>query len=90
MLPSNPGRDKRTALQTFAYSLVLIPVGILPYHLGISGITSAIVAIVSGVILCYYAWMLIKKCDNAAAKKLMFASFIYLPVVQLAFYLDKI
>ncbi|MFN4083170.1 MAG: heme o synthase [Bacteroidia bacterium] len=90
MLPSTPGRDKKTALQTLAYSIVLIPVGILPFQMGVSGIISAIVAIFAGCMISFYAFLLFRKCDNAAAKKLMFASFIYLPVVQLAYYFDKI
>ncbi len=90
MLPSSVGRDKKTALQTIAYSLVLIPAGLLPYQYGISGITSGIIGASAGLMLTIYSFYLFKRCDNAAAKKLMFASFIYLPVVQLAYFFDKI
>jgi protoheme IX farnesyltransferase len=90
MLPSNPGRDKSTALQTLAFSLVLIPIGMLPAQMGISGLISGIVGIFGGLMLSYYAFRLFKSCEIKDAKKLMFASFIYLPMVQLAYLIDKI
>ena len=90
MLPSNPGRDKSTALQTLAFSLVLIPIGMLPAQMGISGMISGIVGIFGGLMLSYYAFRLFKSCEIKDAKKLMFASFIYLPMVQLAYLIDKI
>ncbi|MFY8107577.1 MAG: heme o synthase [Bacteroidia bacterium] len=90
MLPSTPGRDKSTALQTLAFSLVLIPIGMLPAQMGISGMISGIVGILGGLMLSYYAFRLFKSCEIKDAKKLMFASFIYLPMVQLAYLIDKI
>ena len=90
MLPSTPGRDKSTALQTLAFSLVLIPIGMLPAQMGISGMISGIVGILGGLMLSYYSFRLFKSCEIKDAKKLMFASFIYLPMVQLAYLIDKI
>jgi heme o synthase len=90
MLPSTPGRDKGTAFQTLVFSLALIPLGMLPMQYGISGITSGIVGILGGLMLSYYSYRLLKTCDTKDAKKLMFASFIYLPLVQLAYLFDKI
>lgn len=89
MLPSNPGRDKITALQTLAFSLVLIPIGMLPTQIGISGIYAGIVGVFGGLMLSYFAYKLFKTCEIKDAKKLMFASFIYLPLVQLAYLIDK-
>lgn len=90
MLPSTPGRDKGTAFQALTFSLVLIPIGMLPYQYGISGIPSAVVGALGGLMLSYYSFKLFKSCEMADAKKLMFASFVYLPLVQLAYLLDKI
>ncbi len=90
MLPSTPGRDKGTAFQTLTFSLALIPIGMLPYQYGISGGISAIIGILGGLMLTYYSYRLFKTCETADAKKLMFASFIYLPLVQLAYLFDKI
>ncbi len=90
MLPSTPGRDKGTALQTLTFSLALIPIGMLPFQFGVSGISSAIVGALGGLMLTYYSYRLFKTCEIADAKKLMFASFIYLPMVQLGYLIDKI
>ncbi len=90
MLPSTPGRDKGTALQTLAFTLVLVPFGILPAYLGFAGIISTIIAVSGGIWMSYNAYLLFKSCDIASAKRLMFSAFIYLPLVQLAFWLDKI
>ena len=90
MLPSTPGRDKGTALQALIFSLVLIPIGMLPYQYGVSGVPSAIIGALGGLMLSYYSFKLFRSCDMADAKKLMFASFVYLPLVQLAYLFDKI
>jgi len=90
MLPSNPGRDKGTAFQTLTFSLVLIPIGMLPYQYGVSGIVSAFIGAFGGLMLSYYSYKLFRSCEMADAKKLMFASFVYLPMVQLAYLIDKI
>ena len=90
MLPSSPGRDKATALQTLAFSLVLIPVGMLPAQYGICGSTSGWIAASGGLMLSYLSYKLVKSCENKDAKRLMFASFIYLPIVQLAYLFNKI
>ncbi len=90
MLPSTPGRDKGTALQTLIFSLALIPLGMLPMQYGITGIISGFVGILGGLMLSYYSYRLLKTCETKDAKKLMFASFIYLPLVQLAYLFDKI
>jgi len=90
MLPSDSGRDKITALQTLAFSLVLIPFGFIPVQLGISGPIAGIVGILGGLMLSLYAYKLYKTCEMKEAKKLMFASFLYLPLVQLAYLIDKI
>ena len=89
MLPSY-GKDKKTALQTLAFTIVLIPMGLLPTQEGFMGLTSGIIAIAGGLMLSYFAFRLYKTCDNKDAKRLMFASFLYLPVVQIAYLLDKI
>lgn len=90
MLPSSPGRDRGTALQTLLFSLVLIPVGMLPYQFGVTGMISAIVGAFGGLMLTWYAFRLFRSCETADARKLMFASFLYLPLVQLAYLFDKI
>jgi protoheme IX farnesyltransferase len=89
MLPSLGGRDKSSAFQILIYTLFLLPISLLPILFGISGIFSALVISVCGVFFSYQAYNLYKQCTVEAARKLMFGSFIYLPVVQLAVMIGK-
>lgn len=89
MLPSEAGRDKITALQTFAFTSILIPLGLLPLYLGFSGVVSGSIATIGAIWMCYNAYRLFKTCALAEAKKLMMSAFMYLPIVQLAYFFDK-
>ena len=90
MLPSAGGRDKGTAFQIVVYTIGLIPVSLLPTFFGFTGVISAVVALIAGVIFLKQAFDLYRTLDSEEAKKLMFGSFVYLPVVQLAYLIDKI
>lgn len=89
MLPSY-GKDKKSALVTLAFTLMLIPIGLVPTFEGYTGIVSGVIAVMAGVVLSYYAFRLFRTCENKDAKRLMFASFLYLPLVQLAYLFDKV
>lgn len=90
MLPSSGGRTEHSAMQMLIYALFLVPMGILPYIFKISGVVSAVVAVVCALMFAAQAYKLLKAPDVKEAKKLMFASIIYLPIVQLAYMFDKI
>lgn len=84
MLPSIGGRDKSSAFQVLVYTLFLLPISLFPVLFGMSGIISAVIISVCGAFFTYLAYALYKECSIEAARKLMFGSFFYLPVVQLA------
>ncbi|MEO6168887.1 MAG: protoheme IX farnesyltransferase, partial [Chitinophagales bacterium] len=90
LLPSKEGRSKFSAIQIMFYALALIPVSLLPAVLGISGIVSAVIVLLCGIVFLTQTIILIRQCSIEAAKKLMFGSFFYLPIVQLAIYFDRI
>lgn len=90
LLPSNGKKDLNTAIQIMIYTMVLIPLGLLPATFGITGINSAIVATVCGVLFFALTFSLMRTGDRKAALKIMFASFLYLPIVQIAYVLDKL
>ncbi|WP_291948805.1 heme o synthase [Chitinophaga sp.] len=89
LLPANGEPNRFTALQAVLYTLLIIPAGVAPYLLHITGRISAIVAILAGLFFLYRAVNLYRKNDIPAARKLMFGSYIYLTIVQLAQLLDK-
>ncbi|RZJ58193.1 MAG: protoheme IX farnesyltransferase [Hymenobacter sp.] len=90
MLPSPGERNMNTAFQIMTYTVLLIPVSLLPLVLGISGHKSAIVALVCGVLFVLLTVQLMRTQDRKAALSIMFASFLYLPIVQIALVLDKV
>ena len=83
MLPSGE-RDRRSAFQTLVYALFLIPISIFPMLFKMFDLPGAIVIFVAGIYFAWLAYVLFRDCTEAAARKLMFGSFFYLPVVQLA------
>jgi len=90
LLPSRGGRDRYSAFLVVMYTLFAIPVGMLPWVFGLSGVWSALVAALLGLYMLFHALRLLRTLDKADARRLMFASFLYLPVVQLAYVLDKL
>ncbi|MEM8907375.1 MAG: heme o synthase [Bacteroidota bacterium] len=89
LLPSGR-KDQNVGFQATIYALMLIPLGMMPFLLGTTGLISAIIAAVAALIYAYFGWNLYRKCDRKAALQLMFSSFFYLPLVLIALYLDKI
>lgn len=85
LLPSAGGRDINTAFKIMIYTLLLIPLGFMPWMLGMTGINSALIALVCGVLFLAQTFYLMKECSRKAAMQIMFGSFFYLPIVQIAF-----
>ena len=90
MLPTAGGKDLKTAFQIMTYTLLLIPLGMLPMQLGMTGSTSAIIAVICGVLFVMQTLYLMRTCTKKAAMNIMFGSFLYLPIVQIALVLDKV
>lgn len=90
LLPTKEGRNKHTATIIMTYTICLLPIGFLPYIFGMAGITSAYIALACGTLFFLQTLYLWKECSVKAALLLMFGSFLYLPIVQIAFVLDKI
>lgn len=83
MLPSLGGRDKSSAFQIVIYTLFLIPVSLLPQVFGLASLVSGLFVFVFGLYFLLQAITLYLKMDLASARRLMFGSFLYLPLVQL-------
>ena len=90
LLPYGGKKDLNTAIQIMVYTMCLIPLGLLPATFGITGINSAIVATVCGVLFFAQTFSLMRSGDRKSALKIMFGSFLYLPIVQIAYLLDKV
>ena len=90
LLPSRGGRDRYSAFLVVLYTFFALLVGMLPWVFGLTGPWSAMVAALLGLWMLLHALRLMRSLDKADARRLMFASFLYLPVVQLAYVLDKL
>lgn len=92
MLPTGK-QDKGTAVQTVMYTAWTVLISIVPV-LGVTGtlklsIPAAIIVLLLGLGMLYYALELFKKMTEKAAKQLMLASVSYITLIQIAYVVDK-
>jgi len=90
LLPADKGPTKFTAVQSIMYSVVMVPVGILPYVTGLSGTTSLWIVLGCNLWMVYVSVMLYVKMTPKSARMVMFSSYFYLMIVLLSLYADKI
>jgi heme o synthase len=89
MLPVVAGRDA-TRTQILAYTLILVPVGLLPALLGFAGPAYGLAALITGGGMIHLAFRLYRrhageatdtKATDLAAKKLFAFSILYLTIL---------
>lgn len=90
LMPSVEGPTKYSAMQSIIYSMVLIPVGVLPYLVGMSGLVSLVIVFIANLLMIWQSVRLYQEMEVKAARRVMFSSYIYLPVVLLALLADKL
>lgn len=90
LLPSKKRKNKTSAFQILLYTLFMVPVSLLPWVFGWTSDVTAFVASAAGAWFFLKAYQLYYHLDDKSAKKLMFASFIYLPIIQFLYVFDKI
>jgi protoheme IX farnesyltransferase len=90
LLPSDKGPTKFTALQAVMYSVLMIPIGILPYYFNMAGQLSLWIVLVCNLFMVVQCLRLYKNMDVKAARRVMFSSYIYLPIVLLALLANKV
>src|SRR5215203_296861 len=90
LLPTEKGPTKFTAMQSIVYAVLMLPVCILPYiiqlteYKSIAGMISFGIVILANIFLVGQCVRLYRQMDVKAARRVMFSSYIYLPVVLLA------
>jgi len=90
LLPSELGPTKYTAIQTIIYSLLLIPIGVIPYFVGMSGMVSLVIVALANIFMVWKCVQLYINMDVSSARRVMFSSYIYLPIVLLSLLADKL
>ena len=90
LLPSRGEKNFNTALNIMTYTMFLIPLGLLPTLFGITGVVSGTIAVICAILFLTQTFKLFKDYSRASALRIMFGSFVYLPIVQISYILDKI
>ncbi|HEX7090924.1 MAG TPA: heme o synthase [Longimicrobiales bacterium] len=90
MLSVEDPDGRATALQAVNYGVVLVPVSLLPSLLGVTGGTYLAGALVLGLTFLATGGLLLVRCTRAGARRLFFASVVYLPALLGLMVLDKI
>jgi protoheme IX farnesyltransferase len=89
VLPRNEQGGRLMSWQALVASLVLIPASLSPTLTGGAGSLYFAVAILLSLGFLYYSARLAYQRSNAAARKLLMASIVYLPLLLLFMVLDK-
>lgn len=95
LLPAEKGPTKFTAMQTVVYAVLMLPVCILPYIIRLTEYQTTTGAISFGLVILANFFLVVqcirlyKEMDVKAARRVMFSSYIYLPVVLLALLASK-
>ncbi|WP_207426570.1 heme o synthase [Pedobacter sp. SYSU D00535] len=87
LLPTTK-RDKISAFMTFLSTIVLVPVSLIPTFMGFGGYVIGGVSLIAGLVFVWYGYLLYRNLDVSSARKVMFTSFFYLPLVQLVLLFD--
>jgi protoheme IX farnesyltransferase len=90
LLPADKGPTKFTAIQGMMYSVLMIPVGILPHYFNIAGNISMFILLICNLFMVFQGVRLYNEMSVKAARRVMFSSYIYLPIVLLSLLADKI
>ena len=87
LLPTRSGRDKKSAYQVLIYTVILILVSMMPLMYGIADIKAILVILPLGLLFLFKAYRLFSTLEVSEAKKLLYASFLYTPIVFLCYIL---
>ncbi len=96
LLPSDQGPTRFTALQTVLYALLLLPVTLMPFFTGICEYATVSGQVGLGLVLLSNAFLIVRcvqlyqGMDVKQARRVMFGSYLYLPVVMLSWLLSRI
>jgi len=90
LLPSKEGPNRFTALQSIMYAVLMIPIGFLPRYFHVTGDWSIWVVLVANIFMVVQCVRLYQDMGVPAARRVMFSSYIYLPIVYLSLLADKL
>ena len=89
VLPLGESRNRFVTWQTLVASVALLPVGIIPTIITASGVVYSGAAFILGAVFLYYGTRFAFRRSNVAARQLLVASIIYLPLIFALIMLNK-
>jgi len=90
LLPVVDPDGRSTGRQVVGNCLALLAVGLLPTLIGLAGVVYFVVALTLGVVFLWYGIGLAVSRSAAGARRLLFVSLVYLPVLLVLMALDKV
>ncbi|HUZ57934.1 MAG TPA: heme o synthase [Hanamia sp.] len=90
LLPSQAGPTRFSAMQSVIYSMMMVPVGMLPYYFNVGGLLEFWILLACNLWMVFVSIMLVIKMNAVAARRVMFSSYFYLMIVFLALLFDKV
>ncbi len=90
MLPVVEPDGRSTAYQVAVYASALVPVSLAPSLIGLAGPTYFLVALLLGLGFLFFSLRFAARRTRRDARRLFFASIIYLPLVWIAMIADRI
>jgi len=87
LLSSKGGRDNYSSFQIVIYTIILIATSIMPVVYGMCDVWVLAGVLPAGLLFLFYALKLRKTLETPDARKLLFTSFLYTPVVFLSYIL---
>jgi len=90
MLPAFDPDGSRTGQQSVSHTLGLLPISLCPFLFQLAGPVYLAAALILGFAYFGCAIQFAKRLDTASAKRLFFASIIYLPLLLIALVADKV
>lgn len=89
MLPANDTDGWVSGMVVFACLLLLLPVSAMLYAIGINGWIYLTGATLAGLYFTWYGWKFLMTRTKVTAKKLMFSSLFYLPLIWIFILADR-
>jgi heme o synthase len=90
MLPKNDRNGSISSYTSLFSAILLIPISFVIYFQSIAGLTFLVSSAVAAIIFTFFAYKHLTEKQHLSARKLMFASLIYLPVVWVALFIDRL
>lgn len=89
MLPPSDQKGRFMTTQVIGFSLLLIPVTLMPALMGAAGRVYLVGAVILGLAFLYFGARLAFSRSNAIARRLVLASVVYLPLIYLLMIVNK-